>query len=1106
MYTNVPATATSEYKLSIMKAGSPELGLSAHEVPLSTTSADKIDIVQDLRDDPGVLHLSPLNQAGGNSINPQHYPAGPISHDLSQVQVADFPCQIPETMPTLTSSKNSLAPYHFNNVLSKNKDIFDPIETDGDNPHQQPTFKNVRRLKGASKSTNDTGHASTEVSSGATASHLVETQHSAKMPLNGTHRHLESQISQPKPPEQDVMVDGHDATESEQGLNTLGKAIDSCNNEARSTDEFQLQPRINPVLAQDSSNLNNALLSKRINPTNPKFQTVIDGEPQMTQLAEPIKEREGLVEINHGISREMAGMVNIVQTSASKGRSANEKPSRNKPVAEEAQRMMITEEEKSKEKKPANGKARMANFVEDKSNGVKVGDAKEREAKLDKAQPKKVKQAARTIENPKPLALEKNKLSAEASVESKAEGKQVGNSKRKESAKEKKPLKKAPVVVKQKNASEDQNSQISGDNRGGLEVQKKEQLTKADHNTKISKPIDKVTPKLRNSQKTVDQNSGTPGLRRDSDRARKSMTPAFPESTNKIKLRSGYSTRTPLNGPADSETPLRSSLKRTSQSIRRSASIIDLDTSDVQVSKNPTTPAKKHAHDKESSLGKKIEASLPESKSEPGSSKNKSNASKHSSIKDTLVKKEPIVKTEKIQSKLNNITRDRKMKGRVIDPPIPSKLAVQEEIVLSSDSERSASSFYSDEATPKAGPCIERNQNSRTSKSAASSKQMLAAFKPGSEMATENSGPQISTAISAKEISEPTDKISNQTMKTSKSDVRSSPTPLTPQISKLEKGRSSPENHKGPESEATSSSAHDQSAHKEHLSPVESNIDPQILFSTPCPRPSSPRAPAQYMKPVSINSDSGSDIGSESGSEDDGTTATTETRSDEVKEVRTGSKKEFPNGAQDAKMMNADAMSISHSEMSSQVSQGRSASSKSSGGSRSSRAEHDANEQLQRDCYSSIKPSIAEKPSPTLPKPTFTNKATPTAHSGVNKEHATSSGVRSSSRFTSLTDLKNEKSRGRKNQHVDPTILASSESQAVSQSSSSAGSSSSSNSSSDDDSDSPSARSLASVTKAVNGKGNDSKPRPHKGLGRLIKQGILNKVIPSLRKLTLMAS
>ena len=1081
MYTNLPTDATSDHKLGIAKAESPELGLSVHELPFSATSADNIDLTKGLRNVPEILPLSFSNQASGDPVNTTDQSASSSGNDLSQAQKAGFSSQIPEKMPVLTSSTKGLTPYHVINAQPRKKDIFDPVETDSDNPRQQPTFKNVRRLKGAAKPVGDIGQASIEVKK-KTSSHSEDVQGSANISPNGTHR-LESQTSQPKLQKQDVAGE-NDLLEKKEGLNILRKAIDYCDNEFCSTGESTFQPQMNPVQTQDPSNLpDNVSLVNCTNSAKHPLQRIHDGQSQILQLSEPIRELKNPMKTDHGDSREMAEMVNLSQQSVSMDQLANEMAPRNKPVAEEAQRVVPAEEDKTKEKKPANDKAKKVHLVEDRSNEAKVVRTKEDEVKLDKAQPKKTKQAVRITKKPKPLASEKNKISAEASTRTKAKGKDLENSSRIKPVEEKSLPKKTSIVATQKKVDEDQFSQNGGDNSVGLKAENIEKAKRAEEMPKTSKPMNKVVPKLQSSHKTMDQNSSTPGARRDSDRTRKSMTPAFPESINKIKLGSNNSYRTPLKGLADSEAPLRSSLKRTSSSVRRSISVIDLDTLDVQDSRNVSIPAKKSTQDKgSSSLGKKIAASLIESNLGSGSSKDKAKAPKRTGTKDLhvkkepIVKKEPVVKMEKTQTKLNNITRDRKMKGRVIDPPIPPKPALQEEIVLSSDSERSVSSYYSDDDTPKPGPSIRRKPISRTPESVAPFKQGLTVFKSG---ASGNGGQQTSLDTSTKEIGNFTHKRSSLTENTGKSDMKSSPALSGSQISKPEKEH---------ESEAAGSSTRDYSAHREVSSPIESNIDPQILFSTPCPKPSSPRTPAQYMsKPVSITSGSSSDTGSGSGSEDDSTTSATETRLDEVKEGGRGSKKEFQNDNQDAEMTDADAISISRSEPSSQASQDRSASSQSSGRSQSSRVEQKANEQLQRDYLSSIKPS------PILKNSTSVKKATPTSHSGVIKELPISSGLRPTSRFTSLTDLKNEKSRRPGNQYVDPKLLASSKLETVSQNTSSGASSSSSNSSGSDDdsSDSPSARTTASFSKAANEKGKNSKPKPHKGVGRLIKVFLL---------------
>jgi len=238
---------------------------------------------------------------------------------------------------------------------------------------------------------------------------------------------------------------------------------------------------------------------------------------------------------------------------------------------------------------------------------------------------------------------------------------------------------------------------------------KKPATPKAGQATAETDSTDETARNLRDPSDVSRRTSDTPSNRHDAALKRRSMTPLFPSSTMKpVKsaLRSSETTIRRLVSFNDEAITLNSPTSMTAQAVR------PLRDSDVPA--NARAAAKKgrfqqpEPHSSPSDrVSKKRESSIPANSKPRGPSSSKSAT--------------PLVDASskaKVQTKLN-VTRDVKLKGREIDtrhPPKPVTLAENEEIIISSDSERSESTFYSDEedrtGPAKAGPSSKRKLSS----------------------------------------------------------------------------------------------------------------------------------------------------------------------------------------------------------------------------------------------------------------------------------------------------------------------------------------------------------------------------------------------------------
>ena len=437
---------------------------------------------------------------------------------------------------------------------------------------------------------------------------------------------------------------------------------------------------------------------------------------------------------------------------------------------------------------------------------------------------------------------------------------------------------------------------------------------------------------------------------------RKSMTPPYPSSLiSKSRPKSSASSHgTPLRKTLNSDTLPRSAVKQTSSIGRRSVSFAEDSTvvsgaqygialSDSKNSNRGINPVTKIM---------KIE-NATEAPAEFQAPKRKPEESKAPTTKDAKKEKtQPKLKTQKVV----------KLKGRAIDPPIPPKTATQDEIIISSASDSSVSSFYSEDdleaRNAKPGPSKRRPLIARVapSKETAQKLTRIEDAKPSTGAPKtdrpKESSPSTSVVISTKETSNPRAKV--------------------------------------------------QKPNKDNSSTPVQIIDPQILSFASSSERSSPRAPAQYMsKAESISS--GTTVNASGSESDDNNSPPVETKRQLVEEdTRAG--RIAPDISADVKMLHANPISLNGSQSSTRSSQAPSVGSRSSESTRSSRSKHmerAAEQQLQRESRESMGPSKPVRPASRNSKTVANKNAAKSPVHGITP---------SNSDFPRMTDLMKKRS------------------------------------------------------------------------------------------------
>lgn len=570
---------------------------------------------------------------------------------------------------------------------------------------------------------------------------------------------------------------------------------------------------------------------------------------------------------------------------------------------------------------------------------------------------------------------------------------------------------------------------------------------------------------------------------------RKSMTPAFPEPSfrNSRQIESMPSSYTPSRKPANSEAHLRSSLRRVPTTVSRSVSFADSPVSKLSSEVSGESEPTKRQRSAGFSIQDREKDVKVETISEPRSFENPVEHMKHASVK-TLPKKR--------QTKLD-IVRDTKMKGRINDPPARSELVSQGAIVLSSDSEKSISSFYSDDdfqvTDARAGPSHRRKTISqrRSSKGMTSSKASAESYpilQPTKVSGVVAKPPNVrSPALAAEAGSQPAKNPSALATATD------GPT-ATLSFDRRSKARKL--------SNADSASPGDQidgttamfshslvkptsKAIKGRFS-IAASIDPQEANPTSRSSPNSrPRAPARYMsRPVSISSESSSN----SATANEDSSATSLPKSSEEVNRKLPSEKGRKNTETLCANSQLPEIPSDTSERSSELRRAKANS-----------TEHDAEEQLQQDCRRSMEQSRSQRSS-NESRSVSTETPVPTAASRTTGEESSEFGLRPANyRYPSMTELKRGQLAEMKPKNaslnsgtalaldgVNPNMPIKSAKMLMS--SISSASSSEDDSSSSDDRDPSDGKDVADVRSRNDARSN---PKPSKDLQRVIKGDIL---------------
>lgn len=616
--------------------------------------------------------------------------------------------------------------------------------------------------------------------------------------------------------------------------------------------------------------------------------------------------------------------------------------------------------------------------------------------------------------------------------------------------------------------------------------------------SKKPEPVKPATPKSKMYSDVQTHSSVTSNSRNDAGHARKSMTPAFPGPalSKKMPAELMSSIRTPSRQSTNPDPLLQSNSVRTPSTLSRPRAF----------SKDPSTLSKSTSGSL-AETDRKGKKGGTENQRPRDSSRIKKEPSSESFLGTSKHTADKTPKQVKTQTKLN-ISRDVKGKGRLDDPPIYSKVESQEPIILSSEDEESASSFYSDDEIHrervKAGPSRKRKGpfGAEFSKDEASAK----------DISTSGLGATVSklantTEKQASPVGDQADKARRKTPEVSK-------VKMAPKLSTAVNQKSEEPRLKNPGENTIQRGAKprlqaikQESSIGERALPPSSIIDSRVGAAIPSSQNSSPRAPAQYMsKPVSISSGSDSNADSEAESESD-SEFESETNADARKVPSPHLKPDERNGTASqqktarnapkelAAQENSTAQKLGGS--SSAPLKANSTSLANSGASQTfnkKNPEREADEQLQRECRQSLGPK-SKRASSTSSQPTSDEEPTP-SHPPVTNGRSVESRLRLSNYpYPSMTALRERRSEQLRSQHLtngpvsepisnklDPELLA-------------LGSSSNSSSNSEDDSESDQPSMVA--TKAARHNSPKSKPKPFKTMQRILKGKSKNESVPA---------
>ena len=391
-----------------------------------------------------------------------------------------------------------------------------------------------------------------------------------------------------------------------------------------------------------------------------------------------------------------------VQEADSKGQRAQLVTSANTEIAKNIEEENINKGKLAQEKRAKEEEAKRQRLV-DRQERVKRGLAEDEARKKDMAE-KLAQEEKAEIDRVEDEAQRK-KL-AEQELEEKA-------AKRRARRRELDAEKRLKNAIDQK-AREEQLTVDNDDNRPAVKVSLVDTSVKGDKGLsttlgtrrKTTSPALKVkSVKSTRQGKTPDvgsEKSSTPSiLPSEPNRVRSSMTPVVPGSVTKL---SGPG-KSPATSNLNAQPLLRSALRQTPNVSRRSVSFMETASDSIKLDSSPSTTAASRMHSAKS--GQTPINAVKHSKSRASSTVESAKSSSRSTSNESKELPKKTTPKEKVQTKLH-IQRDMKLKGRLVDPPKTPSLVAPEEIVITSDSEASVSTFYEDEEdrphNTKAGP------------------------------------------------------------------------------------------------------------------------------------------------------------------------------------------------------------------------------------------------------------------------------------------------------------------------------------------------------------------------------------------------------------------
>ncbi|KAL8731503.1 MAG: hypothetical protein Q9166_003349 [cf. Caloplaca sp. 2 TL-2023] len=224
-------------------------------------------------------------------------------------------------------------------------------------------------------------------------------------------------------------------------------------------------------------------------------------------------------------------------------------------------------------------------------------------------------------------------------------------------------------------------------------------------------------PSNKSRQDAQPRSSSTPADRSDPDRVR-TMTPAIPSSSmksnpNSAEARAVARQRGASVGCKNPNTPTRSALKMMPGASSRSVSFAEGPDDSVIALVHGVSSKRPTKHASESKMGGMVNKALEEANAKEGNAADQGSTPVSAGQSSALYK---LGKTP-IKTKQTTMTQhiDRKLKGKIVNPPSPPEASVEEQIIISSASE--ASTFYSDESegerNARAGPSSRKKPKPR---------------------------------------------------------------------------------------------------------------------------------------------------------------------------------------------------------------------------------------------------------------------------------------------------------------------------------------------------------------------------------------------------------